>query len=674
MLINAEEKKMKISFNKFKTLGTKIVIMLILFSVIPVIITGISSYQKSKKILSNKLETTSKQTISEINRGINNYFSAMSNLVNIIAHDSDIVNSGSEENQTRAKELITNINITDDNIINVYAGTESGLFLLDPIVDLPKDYDHKATDWYKASLSNPEKILITDPYVDTATGNMVVSITKAVMKDNVPVGVAGMDIDLATLSASLSDIKIGDTGYIYITDNNGIMIVHPDSKLIGTDIITTLSYWDEVKSKDFGFTSYDYEGSKKYATYDTSEITGWKVLAALNYSELSKDTSEINDTLRFVLILTILAAILLSFLFSTPISRNIKTLLTAFHRLAQGDLTTKVNIKSMDEFQLLGDNFNIMVHDIAKLIKNVNEASNTVLDTSITLSNMAEETNASIYEVTRAAEEVARGATEQAENASDGAGSVSELSEELDSIQKSTDYISDLSMNTSNLTLQGLQQVENLALKSELTMQSTAKVSQLVLETNESMKQIDAISNTIDAITAQTNLLALNASIEAARAGESGKGFAVVADEIRKLAEQSKNSTVKIKAIIEDIELKTSLSVEAMETTNHNVKEQVILVNETQVVFKDIKEAVQNLSDKVIMIKNNINEINDKKDNIVGQIQNISAISEESASATEEVTASTEQINITMNEITQHTVDLQVLSQKLQERINSFKF
>jgi methyl-accepting chemotaxis protein len=231
-----------------------------------------------------------------------------------------------------------------------------------------------------------------------------------------------------------------------------------------------------------------------------------------------------------------------------------------------------------------------------------------------------------------------------------------------------------MAINATDLTKQGLNRVEELKEKSDSTMSATSKVSELVYETSERMKQIDAISDTIDAITAQTNLLALNASIEAARAGESGKGFAVVAGEIRKLAEQSKASTVRIKSIVEDISNKTAQSVDAMRITNQNVIDQVDLVEGTQSLFNEIKDAVHILAEKVNEIKQNSEEIADQKNNIVLQIENISAISEESASATEEVTASTEQITVTMDEITQQTVELQNLSEQLKEKINSFKF
>jgi methyl-accepting chemotaxis protein len=665
---------MKKFLNSFQSLKVKIITMLIVISLIPVVVTGIISYKTSKDVLNAKLETTSSQTILEVTRGINNYFSAMSNLVEVLSNDINIIEADNATYFEFAKGLITNTRNTDQNVINVFVGTENGMFYIDPDAKLADDYDHKTRGWYMDAVKSPGKVIITDPYVDKATGNIVISLTKTIMKENQLVGVVGIDIDLATLSKSLSEIKIGDSGYIYITDQNGILISHPDPSLIGTDTVSSYSYWKEAKANQNGFTTYKVGEQDLFASYETSELTGWKVIASMNYSELSKDTQAIMNTLLIVLFLTAIIATLTAIVFSVPISKNIKALLSSFDRLAHGDMTTSVDINSKDEFHLLGKHFNEMAGNISKLIRDVSDASITVLDTSIVLSSMAGETNKSINEVARAVEEVANGATEQAQNSSDGAYSVSELSEKLNLVETATNFMDTLSKNANELTLQGLNRIDTLIHNSDSTMKSTAKVSELVFETSESMQKIDAISDTIDAITAQTNLLALNASIEAARAGESGKGFAVVANEIRKLAEQSKASTVKIKAIVEDISQKTTLSVDAMEVTNKNVQEQVTLVDQTQTVFQEIMGAVHNLSDKVSEIRESTVDIAAKKEDIVSQIENISAISQESASATEEVTASTEEITVTMEEITQHAINLQKLSEQLQEKMNSFKF
>ncbi len=664
---------MKKIMNRAKRLGTQIMFMLILFCCVPLIIVGINSYQIARSVLYNKLEVTSSQTNTEISRGISYYFTGMSNQLEVITNDIDAKSITSPDAITEVTNLLENVNLTDDNIINVYIATTEGDLYLNPETELPEGFDPRKSEWYTQAANNVNELMLSDPYTDTGTGELVTTMSKAIVNNGTLVGVAGIDIHLSSMAESLKDIKIGNSGYTYIVDKNGILISHPNPELIGTDTVQTLSYWKEAKTNDSGFVSYDYNGEHLFASYTTNEITGWKVIAAMQYSELSQDTSTILQSLFIVIVISTLIAMLISILFSRPISKNIHQLRDAFHHLSNGDLTKRVSIRSNNEFSLIGEDFNVMADNIIVLVRDVKSASSHVLDTSITLSSISEETTVSVNEVTRASEEVAKGASEQAQNSYDAVSSTTHLSEELDSIQSSTTYLNQLSENTNVLTKQGLNRIRLLSDKSEITMESTAHVTKLVNETYESMVKIDAISDVIDSIAEQTNLLSLNASIEAARAGESGKGFAVVANEIRKLAEQSKASTIKIKGVINEIESKTTQSVAAMNATNQNVSEQVALVLETQNVFQEIMDAVQVLLSNLDTINKNIGAIGAKKDDILSQIENISAISQESASASEEVTASTEQINITMDEITGQAAELQALSESLQEKLNKFR-
>lgn len=664
---------MKKNINIKRSLRAKIMVILITVCVVSVFTAGMSSYLISNNLLQSKLEKTSAQTIQETTRGLDSYINYMSDIVKILAMDSGIKNADNEESLNSAKELMDNIRSTDESILNIFTGTEKGLFYTSPYAQLPEDFNHKTRGWYIEAMENPDQIIITDPYVDTATGELVVSFASAVTNNNEQTGVVGMDISLARLSESLSDIRIGDAGYVYIADNNGILITHSDKSLIGTDTIAKQSFWSEMSDSKDGFFSYNSDGSKKFSVYNSSELTGWKIAAVMDYAELEKDTGAIRNTLVIIQIAGAVCAVIIALLFSRPIARNTRKLLAGFESMAQGDLTARVEINSKDEFSRLGDQFNSMAQNMSGLLQGVNEAADTVLDTAVNLSNVSEETNASIGEVAKAVEEIAHGATEQAQNASEGAMSISDLSENLDIIGESTNVMNSLSGDTQRLTMEGMDSVKTLIVNSSSTMESTNRVSELVAETKESVTRIDEISNAIDEITEQTNLLALNASIEAARAGESGKGFAVVADEIRKLAEESKESTVKIKMIVRDIDEKTNLSVEAMQKTNENVKEQAVLVEVTQNAFQEIIRAVGALSDKILEIKNWTEEIGVKKEHIVAQIENISSISQETASTTEEVTASTEQIVVTVEEIAKNAGDLQELSEKLQEKLSAFK-
>lgn len=658
---------------KLLTIRNKITAMLIIICMLPLAIMGISTYSSAHNVLYEKLQVTSSQTIHEVERGLNNYFNAMSNMIEVLSNDPNIIEADDPNYLTFAMELMANILKTDSNILNVYVGTEKGTFATIPEVELSDDFYHRTRDWYMNTLRNNGSTVFSIPYKDEATDKTVITISKSVIKNEQPVGVVGMDIDLTSLSKTLSEIQIGETGYIYITDKNGLIISHPDHSLIGTDASSILSVWPEIETNNSGFSSYDFQGEEYFSTYETSSLTGWKIVASMKYSELSNDTKVIRNMTLTILIIMIISSIVAAILFSLPISKNIRLLLSAFHKAAGGDMTVNADIRSADEFHLLGQHFNEMINKISGLIRNVNEVSATVLDTSVIVANMAEETNVSIDEVARAIEEVAHGATEQAQNASDGAFSVSELAQEMNLIEESTESMDGLAYNAQSLTLQGLEHIEALTKKSDHTKDSTTKVSELVNETSDSINQIDDISSTIDMITEQTNLLALNASIEAARAGESGKGFAVVANEIRKLAEQSKNSTIKIKSIVEDIRQKSILSVNAMKETNQNVQEQDNLVDDTQKIFDDIKDAVLLLAEKVAEIKSHTYVVATKKESIVSQIENISAISQEAASATEEVTASTEEIAVTMDEITTHAADLQRLSETLKEKISAFQ-
>jgi len=666
---------MKDFISKFKRLfhsfRIKIGMMLLILGIIPLLVTGIVTYMQSTNILNKKLETTSTQTVQEVGRGIDNYVGAMSNLVTVLSNDINVIEANDEYYFEFAKGLIANILESDESILNVYVGTESKMFYVNPEAELV-GYDPTATAWYKESVNYPDKVIFSDPYTDTGSGLMVMSLTKAIKKGNELIGVVGLDIGLDQLSTDLSSIKIGDTGYVYMSDEHGFVITHPDTSLIGTDHVASMPFWAEVSVDDQGFIEYALDDEEYFGSYVTSDLTDWKIMGAMTHHELTNDTNQILYTVLILFIILAAISIVVTLIFTGIINKNIKELIAGFNKMDKGDLSARVSIKSKDEFGLLGAQFNEMVNNIGGIIDNVSQSSTTVLDSATELASMSEETNSSASEVSRAVEEVAHGATEQAGYSTDAAMTVNNLADKLDQINDATVVMNDLSNNASKLTTEGLKRVESLIDKSNSTKDSTAKVYELIMEMSNSMEKINAISNTIDMITEQTNLLSLNASIEAARSGEAGKGFAVVANEIRKLAEQSKDSTVQIKATINEIHEKTEQSVEAMNKTTDTVKEQTIEVDQTQNLFTDIKDAVGYLSDHVSEIRNFTTEINVMKENIVSQIENISAVSEETASASEEVTASTEQIASTMDQMSEHSMNLSLLAEDLKKKVAHF--
>lgn len=667
---------MKIKARSFKinSIRTKLIISLVGICVIPLMILGIGSYTQSKSILNEKLKVTSQQTLLEVNDGIDNYFNGFSSMVTMLSTNYNFINGDNGESASYIPEILQNVQESDKNIFSSYFGTTDGGFQIYPNKKMPDGFDPRERPWYKQALDNKGKVIITLPFEDAQTGTRVVSIAKTVERDGKIIGVCAMNVSLETLTEKISTKKVGNSGYIFVSDVEGkSMIAHPNKDLIGTDAPSKQSFWNDAKTTEKGFIKYNFNGANKFGAYETNKATGWKLVATLDENELSSDTHSILVTTLTIVLVIGLIAIALSLLLSRGIAQNIKKLKEVFEKASNGDLTVDITPTTKDEFMDLANSFNSMMKNISNLMNSVTKSSKEVLETSSNLASMSEEVTASIGEVAKAIEEVSEGATNQSQNAQQGVSEMNDLSDRLDKISANSNEMDKLSMNTKELGSKGLSMIDTLIEKSNRTKTATNEVNDIVQDMNESTKKISTISETISQITEQTNLLSLNASIESARAGEAGKGFAVVAEEIRKLAEQSKESTEEIKVIIASIQRKSDVAVNAIKSTETVVNEQDLAVSQTQKIFSEILKSIGIMIDKVEEVKTSIVDINVKKQSAVLEIENISAISQETASASEEVTASTEEITAVMDKFTKYADELQGLAEKLESELDKFK-
>ncbi|MDD2851947.1 MAG: methyl-accepting chemotaxis protein [Desulfuromonadaceae bacterium] len=265
------------------------------------------------------------------------------------------------------------------------------------------------------------------------------------------------------------------------------------------------------------------------------------------------------------------------------------------NKLAAGDLTMEVNVKSSDETGQLLTAIKEMVGKLKQVVGEVISASDNVASGSQQLSATAQQ--------------MSQGATEQAASAEEISSSMEEMA-------------SSIRQNTDNA-----MQTEKISIKSSVDAKDGGKA---VNETVAAMKEIATKISIIEEISRQTNLLALNAAIEAARAGEHGKGFAVVASEVRKLAERSQSAAGEISslstrsvAIAEQAGDMLTKMVPDIQRTAELVQEITASSKEQDTGAEQINKAIQQL-DQVIQ-------------------QNASA-SEEMASTSEELSSQAEQL------------------------------
>lgn len=659
---------------KRRNIKNKLIATIVSVCLIPILTVGLFSCLIANKIITEQFESSNLAIVKEINRGIENYLNAMSNSINMLSENYDFTDIEIGGNDKYAKGLLKDVKNSSSQILDIYFALdkENKMILTDGELPL-NEFNYKDRAWYNLAKNSKGKVIISEPYQDNTTKDFVITLAKAVYKENVFKGVIGMDVTLKELSKQYSSIVIGETGYICITDNKGIVIAHQDESLIGTDALTKLSFWKKVMDEENGFDRYKYEGIHKFVVYDTNEVANWKILSSIDIIELQSKINRLIYIIVIVATMALVIGVLIAIIISRGFNKNIAKLKESINNASKGELTSIVDISSNDEFEDLGADFNSMLSNVSSLVGRVIESSETILDTSTNLTSMADETTASVSQVSVAIEEITQGATNLAQSSQDSSIAIGRLSEQLDDIAHATDEMGKTSRDTQDLSSQGLSAVNVLILKSNETKSSSMNVAQIVKEVEISAKEINEISDTINQITSQTNLLSLNASIEAARAGEAGKGFAVVAGEIRKLAEQSKSSTENIKRIIDAIQDKISNAVSGINRAETIVIEQEEAVAQTETIFNSIISGISMLTEKVEEINSAIAEMTNNKDNVVQQIENTSSISEETASSTEEVSASAEEITTTMEEFSGHAGELQKLAEKLKEEVNKFK-
>lgn len=663
---------------KFISIGKKMGIMLTIISIVAVSFFGILSYKNSSDSLKEQMIISSSQSLEYVDLSIDNYLSGLENQLSILAMDPSILNyyenvnlGNSGEVFELAQSTLENLNTLDSNITQTFFSTVDNRSIIYPYVDLSQ-FDATTNEWFVLGEAAAGEAIWTDPYPDTTSGNMVVTLAKAVLIDDELAGVVGMDIDLSTLSSQLADLNIGETGYLIVTDANGVVLVDYNNERVGQNLEDDNELWKAISTSQEGNTETEYNGENRFTVYKTNERTGWKLSALIPETELLNSTRPILLSTALLGVIVIILVIVASVIVSKYISKILKKLQDGFNRAAEGDFTVSIDINSNDEFGELGKGFNKMIGGIRQLTKNVKTSSEVVVETSESILQMTDETNTAMNEISQTIQEVAKGSQEQAIEIDSNSENINELARLLDSISESTLEIRNYSEDSRNLGNKGLDEVKILTDKSEETRQEAENVNTIIYQVKESADRINVITETINQIAEQTNLLALNAAIEAARAGEAGKGFSVVADEIRKLAEQSSNATLEISKLITDMNTKTNDAVEAMGISIEAVGEQMKSVDSTKSVFGRIITSIQNLDAMVEKIKDSAVEMDMKKNLIVENTQNISAVSEEISASTEEVSASSEEVTAITSTFMEHSENLRKISEDLLEIVNTF--
>lgn len=540
-------------------------------------------------------------------------------------------------------------------------------------VDTVNHTDISNTQYFKTALSGTTSI--SDPVYDKLTEKLAVVMTAPLWKDGRQntevVGTVNITIDARFLTDIVSDIKVSKNGGAYILNADGRTIAHENFDLVINEENDIEASKEDASLKEIaaqekkmtqgqsGFGKYTYNGQSKYIAYAPIGINGWSLGVTTPASDFMDSTIKGLIIIAISLVIILLIGSYVARRTGKHIGEAVSLCTERLKLLAAGDLTTEVpEIKSKNETLVLaqstseivyaqqniigdvsyllsemaGGNFNvhsgvseeIYVGEYHEILLSIQKLRLTLSGTIHSIKDASAQVEAGAAQLSSGAQGLAQGASEQASAVEELLSTATTVTKQVEDTTKATDAAHD---------------------KAKIVGNEAAVSQDKMAELTEAMRRIESTSNEIkniiggiEDIAAQTNLLSLNASIEAARAGAAGKGFAVVADQIGKLAEQSTQSAVNTRKLIETAISEVSVGSRITDETAEALKQVINGLDEIVLSVADVRNA----SDKQTLA---VEQIEQGVAQISSVVQSNSAAAEESSATSEELSAQAQSLN-----------------------------
>lgn len=654
-------KKSSVSFS----LKKKLIIFFVLIAAVPLGLTTLVTTYLSNNVLTESVYADNGKAARSLAAELNVALAADIQLLQAMADTAEIQSM----DVTKQLPFMKKVEERSADISTIIVNNTQGVHTVRTKGALAKNWDR---EYFQKVLKGAD-YAFSDIQIGNSTGKsaLVIAVPIKDAQKNFVGALLGV-IDFEKLSKNILAAQRGKTGYAFLVDRHGKIIVHPDQALMKEMAdVSSLAPVREALNGKSGTVEYDSNEGKKLAGYSSVVLSGWGVVVQQSMNEALTGAINVRTTgIVFTLIAIVIAALVGIFV-AGVITRPIGELVEVTRKLAEGDLTAKVRVTAKDEMGQLGAAFNAMAEHLQQLIKGVIHNSDQIAASSQELSATASEADRATNQVAITMNNFAQGSQKQMEKIEQSLSVVDDLTQISQTVTEKTLSAATLSEEMSKGAEHGGDAAKNAVDKIKEIQAVTVLTAGVVSVLGEKSKHIGQILSVISGIAGQTNLLALNAAIEAARAGEQGRGFAVVAEEVRKLAEQSEQATKQIAQIVDEIRQQTDEAIKAMDSGNHKVNEGVDVVQTAGLALQHIMGQIS----KSVSMVNEINSFSKQQlhgmqqmSNNIGQVAEIakeaSAGAQTTAAATEEMTASMQEISSAAEALAQTASELQMMVAK----------
>lgn len=508
----------------------------------------------------------------------------------------------------------------------------------------------------------------TGDYLETSNGDIwkgSYNISKSEnlvdrIKDN-----TGMDVTFFYGDKRIMTSAMDENGNRILKSKAGDVIV--EKVLNGGE-----EYFSEAVSIE-GTLNYGYF-MPVYQNGSDTDIVGM-VFVGTNKQDKDAVVMRLLGSIVAAVVAIMLVCLIVSTKLASTISKNIRTSIKTVEKIAAGDLNVQVNNKLLKSKDEIGDlsRVTITLRDaMQRTTLEINQNVQKLLEASSLLGTAADNTNGTMNKVRSAVNRIVENSAEQAENSKSTSEhmrlmgeNITETSAEVEALNSNAEFMHQSSEKAAE-TLSNLQHIN-----SEVE-RIIGEVQEQTNRTNDSVQQIHKATAFITSIAEETDLLSLNASIEAARAGESGRGFAVVAEQIKKLSEQSNQSSSEIEETAMMLSEDSQKAVEIMQKMQEIIMSQSESMQDTQKVVEEVVAQIANSMQSIQQIKETTEHLANVRNEVLQAVETLSNIAQDSVSGTKKTYEDTEEVVDTFKQVYMSAEQLREIADQLAGSVQYF--
>lgn len=552
---------------------------------IVITILSLSTYLLVENTLKEKTQAYVEDNAFLLSQGISNWLAGKRAQIGLVK--SNIENQYSVDAFQHGLEIATLKN--DFLLMFGTLADETVLRSNNPNRKDPDNVDFRQRAWFKQG-QNGSGVMFTQPYVDAATKELLLSVVAPINDNRVFRGVIGGDLSLDKIAKSVNTINFNNTGLTFISDKQGNIISHPEAALNGKN---TQQIYNIRPHQEKQIIEINHQGVNKLVYfYPLDETAGvsWYLGVLLEKDKVYESLSDLSWRTIWFAILSIAICIFILRQLAQKLLLPLNELGLAIAQIASGggDLTQRLTVKTEDECGALAAHFNNFLSSLQQLVNDIKDKAHRVVDNSDTVKDLSTQASARLVEQSALVQNLATTMNKMSATSTEIASNAQEAASTITSVNQKAQQGQAI-FNQTSLDVLELAK----------TISSSKQLSDQLAKYSSNIEQVLLV---ISGIAEQTNLLALNAAIEAARAGEQGRGFAVVADEVRTLASRTQESTTEIKTMVEQIQ---HSSVQVQEAMNQSKTKASSCVEHTETANQtliDISAAVKDIMDRNIQI------------------------------------------------------------------------